>query len=1189
MGNSLVFTRKALAGAATVAILASQLVVAPMASAAEMQFSDVPANEWYTQYVAKLTEMGVIEGYSDGTYKPNNSVNRAEMSKIATKLATMTGVIKDANDMSGAAMFSDVPADQWFYGYVSVLSKAKILEGYRDANGNLTGRFGPGDFVNRAEASKILLLAAGIPSKLTPATPFIDVNPSDWFYEYVTSAYNWSILDGYKLADNKTLTGYFGPGDQVTRAQIAKIAVLAQNPVDRVTQQPINSNSNAVSNSNQNMTNGNTNVPMSKVSFEAALSSATPAMKTLATGTAYNDVLKVDLTAGNDEDVKVTHLTLNQTGLSTSNIVSGVLVIDRDGMRHGNVVSFSSTTSGSKAMIDMSSNPIMVKAGTTHTITIQVNLDRAALINSGTFGVAIASDGIKAMGATSNGMVAVKGGFPIAGPQYSVVDGTNVIAGLDLDLGLTYGQQELDLGAMNKPISSFKLQATGADEGVEIRELTVYNNGTSADGDVKNLKLVSPEGNVLATVEQTSNRYATFNLANPYVIPSGNTRNLAIHVDVVNGSSRTVEFLIMNDYDVKAQGQNTDAYILPVATGNFPVGDTGANRATIKEGTLTLARATTSPSGEIANGVTETIVGEYKVEAFGEDIEIQGGTFTVDWSAAAKPFTGSVRIMNASGATIHSISANSVNDNTAIAVSKFNNFYTVKAGTAGMLRVVVDVAETAEDASTIVATMQDLNIKKLASNKFGTVNTTVAGNSLTITTANMIVSKNTATASEDIVAGGTQQLIGAFDIKATNTGDVLVNSVKLNIAGFANVSNLKVKVGDTWLGSPVATPTASDNTFTFAGQLTVPKSATRTVMVYADVSTNAMGNITVTVPANGVAGTAQNVSVTAPALAAALQTYAVVASGDVVVSATNTVSNSRVVTSGATNEAIMSFKVKAEDREAMRLNKLKVEINNESGVASPASVQSVTLMRNGQMVGTPTGLLLSGGDYTAEFTGLNQQIARNMEAEYSVVLNFVNTNAFVSGGEISASVVSYEATGVASGQLVINNAANVNGFPILTLHKVTPVIAKQAIATTATPAPETNVAAFSVTASGTEAMQIEEMTFGLFGSISATADIEDVILYRVTGNTYTEVATLAGPFVKGDAITFAGLNYDISAGQTANFVVRADTSDVFVGTTNETVSLSLAMAKNAFEYSYTGVALATAPTDNTIVFDTVKF
>lgn len=1187
MGN-LALTRKALAGAATVAILASQLVVAPMVSAAEKTFSDVPSNEWYTQYVSKLTEMGVIEGYSDGTYKPNNSVNRAEMSKIATKLATMTGVVKDANDMSGAASFSDVPSDQWYYGYVSVLSKNKILEGYRDASGNLTGRFGPGDFVNRAEASKILLLAAGIPSKLTPATPFIDVNPSDWFYEYVTSAYNWSILDGYKLADNITLTGYFGPGDQVTRAQIAKIAVLSQSPVDRVTKTPLNMNNNGVSNANQNMTNMNSNVPMSKVSFEAALSSATPVSKTLATGTAYNDVLKVDLTAGNDEDVKVTQVTLNQTGLSTSSIVSGVLVVDRDGMRHGNVVSFSSTNTGSRAMIDMSANPILVKAGTTHTITVQVNLDRV-VVNGGTFGVEIASDGIKAMGASSNGMVAVKGGFPIAGPQYPLADGTNVIAGLDLDLGVTYGTQQLDLGATNKPVSSFKLQATGADEAVELSELTVYNNGTTADGDVKNLKLVAQDGTVLATVEQTSNRYATFTLTTPYVIPKGNSRTLDINVDVVNGSSRTVEFLIMNDYDVKAKGQNTKAFILPMAIGNFPIGDNGVNMATIKEGTLTLARATTSPSGEIANGVSETVIGEFKVEAFGEEIEIQGGSFTIDWSAAQKPFTGSVRIMNASGTTIHSVSSSEIDDNVLETFSKFNNFYKVAAGKSDVLRVVVDVAEGAQNASTIVASMQDLQIKKLSSNKFGTVNTTVAGNSLTVTTADMIVSKNTATANEDIVAGGSQQLIGAFDIKATNTGDVRVNSVKLNVAGNTNIANLKLKVGDTWLGSPVATPATTDNTFTFAGQLIIPATQTRTVMVYADISTNAAGNITVTIPADGVSGTAQNVSISAPALAAALQTYAVVASGDVVVSATNTVSNSRVVTAGATNEAIMSFKVKAEDREAMRLNKLKVEINNESGVASPASVQSVTLMRNGQMVGTPTGLLLSGGDYTAEFTGLNQEIARDTEAQYTVVLSFVSSNAFVAGGEISATVVSYEATGLASGQLVTNNAANVAGTVILTLHKVTPVIAKQAIPTTATPAPETSVAAFSVTASGSESMEIEEMTFGLFGSISATADLEDVTLYRVTGNTYTEVATLAGPFQKGDPITFTGLNYDISAGQTANFVVRADTSDVFVGTTNETVSLSLAMAKDALEYSYTGVASATAPTDNTIVFDTVKF
>ncbi len=1203
MGNSLVMTRKALAGVATVAILASQLVVAPMARAAETKFSDVPSNEWYAEYVAKLTEMKVIEGYSDGTYKPNNSVNRAEMSKIATMLAKETGVIADTNDIVGSPTFSDVPADQWYYGYVSVLAKNKILEGYRDASGNLTGRFGPGDFVNRAEASKILLLAAGIPSKLTPATPFVDVNPSDWFYEYVTSAYNWSILDGYKLADNKTLTGYFGPGDQVTRAQIAKIAVLAQNPVERNSE---NSNEN---NANQNMTNGNTNA-VSKVSFEAAMSSQTPASKILAGGTAYNDVLKLDLTAGNDEDVKVTEITVNHLGNSKSADITGVLVVDRDGVRHGSIITFSD----GKATINLGTNPIVVAAGTTHTVTVQVNFS-AAIATAGSFKAEVPANGIKGLGAKSNGTVAVKGTFPITGPEYQLLPGNN-IGKIEVTSGTGIGTS-LDLGVTKKPVSSFKLAEMSSNEEVALTELTVYNNGTSADGDVKNLTLVS-NGEELAMVEQTTNRYARFVLNKPLTLTKGGTKTLDIQVDVVNGSSRTIQFLIMNDYDLKVSGLTSKAFLLPTTTGNFPVGEVANTTSTINEGSLILSRATTSPSGEIANGIDDTVVAEYKVEAFGEDIEIQGGTLGLvdnDMGGVAytnpalpavtnNPFTGSIRLMNASGSTIHSVSATDFNGNAALTVQTFNSPYTVKAGTTATLRIVGNVKEAAVNGTEVLASLGNLRIKKVASNKYQTLGNTAAGNGLVVSKANVIVSKNTATASESIVAGGSNQLIGAFDVKATNTGDVRVTNINLSVAGNTNITNLRLRKATdgkegALLGSPVANPAATNNTFSVSGSLNVTKGTTVTVNVYADVTTNAAGNIEVTIPANGISGNAQGADVTAPALAATLQTYTTTASGNVAVALTNNVSNSRVVTAGASNEAIMSFSIKAEDKEAMRLNKLTVEING--AMNAPASVQSVVLMRNGQAIAPATSLLLSGGDYTVEFTGLNQEIARNQTAQFSVAVNLVNSNAFVAGGVITASVTAFEVTGVASGQLVVSTSydhdnnpgtapiawAGINGTVNLTLQKVTPTIAPQGVDRNDVPGTETNVASFKVVASGTEDMVIDEINFNVAGAKAAV--ITNVRLYVLQGNQEVLIASPVANEAAGVVTVNPTGGYKISAGSEAIFVVKANTSGVKGALDN--ASLKLSIAANQLEYTYmsNGAPVnATAPT-STVEFSTIRF
>jgi len=160
---------------------------------------------------------------------------------------------------------------------------------------------------------------------------------------------------------------------------------------------------------------------MSNASFEATLSSSTPTGVTLATGTAFNTVAKLDLTAGNEEDVKVTSFTIMHRGLSPDFVVNGVLVVDKDGMRHGNIVSFSD----SKAIVDFTTNPIVVTKGTTHTVSIQTNFMVQAGF-SGTYKVEVPANGIKAYGVTSGGMVAVKGTFPIAGPEYPLVNGNNI-------------------------------------------------------------------------------------------------------------------------------------------------------------------------------------------------------------------------------------------------------------------------------------------------------------------------------------------------------------------------------------------------------------------------------------------------------------------------------------------------------------------------------------------------------------------------------------------------------------------------------------------------------------------------------------------------------------------------------------------------------------------------------------------
>ena len=112
-------------------------------------------------------------------------------------------------------MFSDVGPDYWAYGYIYRLACAQIVSGYRD------GTFRPDSPTTRAQLAKMLVLAQGW-TLTNPETPsFHDVGMLHPFYRYVETAAAHGVISGYG-------DGTFRPDAYVTRAQVAKMFVLAE-------------------------------------------------------------------------------------------------------------------------------------------------------------------------------------------------------------------------------------------------------------------------------------------------------------------------------------------------------------------------------------------------------------------------------------------------------------------------------------------------------------------------------------------------------------------------------------------------------------------------------------------------------------------------------------------------------------------------------------------------------------------------------------------------------------------------------------------------------------------------------------------------------------------------------------------------------------------------------------------------
>jgi hypothetical protein len=107
-----------------------------------------------------------------------------------------------------------VPTD-WAYTYIQWAYSQNILGGYSD------GTFRPGNPTTRGQVAKLIVGAEGWPLTLPPGAPhFSDVSPGSTFYTYIEVAWAQGVLSGYS-------DGTFRPGNNVTRAQLAKMTVLA--------------------------------------------------------------------------------------------------------------------------------------------------------------------------------------------------------------------------------------------------------------------------------------------------------------------------------------------------------------------------------------------------------------------------------------------------------------------------------------------------------------------------------------------------------------------------------------------------------------------------------------------------------------------------------------------------------------------------------------------------------------------------------------------------------------------------------------------------------------------------------------------------------------------------------------------------------------------------------------------------
>jgi len=168
---------------------------------ATFMFSDV-SKHWAKPYIEKLSEADIINGFEDGTFRPDASITRAEFCKIVAAILNVS--------IDSANVFIDVPQTSWYYDSVTTLSSLGIITGY-------DGMFMPERNVSRQDMAVIICRALKLSSDgdLT-GIAYSDINDiSDYAKKAVAKLTEIGILTGSE--------GRFNPLNTATRAEASAI------------------------------------------------------------------------------------------------------------------------------------------------------------------------------------------------------------------------------------------------------------------------------------------------------------------------------------------------------------------------------------------------------------------------------------------------------------------------------------------------------------------------------------------------------------------------------------------------------------------------------------------------------------------------------------------------------------------------------------------------------------------------------------------------------------------------------------------------------------------------------------------------------------------------------------------------------------------------------------------------------
>jgi len=168
------------------------------------QFADVGEGYWAKKPIEHSSTVGLVQGYPDGSFKPERALTRAELATLMVRArgARIPGYARQ--------VFKDVKTSYWAANYIEAAERMGLIKGYPDK------KFRPNNRVSKAEAIAILVRFDGLVATKPEVGPYSDVPAKHWASKYIAAAKEAGMLN---YIEGKRLR----PKEEVARSEAVEM------------------------------------------------------------------------------------------------------------------------------------------------------------------------------------------------------------------------------------------------------------------------------------------------------------------------------------------------------------------------------------------------------------------------------------------------------------------------------------------------------------------------------------------------------------------------------------------------------------------------------------------------------------------------------------------------------------------------------------------------------------------------------------------------------------------------------------------------------------------------------------------------------------------------------------------------------------------------------------------------------